>query len=326
MKKNWMAVSLLAGSLAFGVSSGVGKAFAEDQAAAAPSPSPTAAPAPSEPVLHGFVQVWAASNTKGTVNFLVKHARVKVADSVDPEDTLVIMPDYGLTGFTLLDAYELHRFKDVEGLSLMAGQFKFAFGDDRYLLPTQLKRTDYAAMDAFAFPGTAWDIGMEAKEQSGPWDFQADLIQGAGQDVTTDNDNTKDLSFRGEWKSEYLVVGVSDYYGTSNKTGFTNPQDWFGAHLRILFSNFDLRGETILAPNSRNAYLAQASYKAASWLEPVVWYETGAVKSATAYNNLGAGVNLWGGTKTRISFDLSFVGISDILSQDTWTLQAEQVF
>lgn len=324
MKRNWMAASLLAGSLAFGVSSGAGQAFAEDA-----TPAPTAATAVA---WSGLFQTQDNLTGGATMALSLAHVRVRGVIAVDSEDTLAIMPDYATSGFTLLDAYGVHKFNDIDGFSIMAGQFKFAFGDNRYLTPGQLKRTSYNVINALVPGGAtakAWDLGIEAKEQTGRLSLQVDAIQGDGPNVTADPNNTIDYAARAEWKDSHFVLGVSDYYGKGGQTlaqTYATFQDWFGVHGRLMVESLDFRAEAIFAPNNADGFDTQLSVKPVSWFEPLAWFETAWTTKGTTANNAGLGVNLWAGAKTRLSLDLSFTGISDILSQDTWTLQAEQIF
>lgn len=316
-----MAVIFVLGSMA------AGQAKAEEDAMMA-SPSPT----PSLTWKGVFQAQDNLTNNGGNQNLSLAHVRVSGTWAIDAEDTLVVMPDYGSTGFTLLDAYGLHQFSDVKGLSVQAGQFKVAFGDNRYLTPGQLKRTGYNAIDALIPGGAtakAWDLGLEVKEQVDQFSIQADAIQGAGPDVVSDNNNTIDYAARAEWKDPNFILGVSDYYGEGGQGAtytYSSFQNWFGAHGRLMIESLDLRAEAVFAPGSANGYDAQVSIKPVSWFEPLAWYETILTNNTATTNNLGAGVNLWAGAKTRVSLDVSFIGLTDILSANSETLQFEEVF
>ncbi len=348
MTKQWMAMVMTIGMLMGLVRGTVWAADSADttaadasatmEATATPTPKPTPAPV----VWSGLLQAQDNWTGNGAAEALsLYHVRVRGVIAVDSEDTLAIMPDYsigvGTTGFTLLDAYGVHKFSDFNGLSVMAGQFKFAFGDNRYLLPQQLKRTSYNVIDAL-IPGgvkaTAWDLGLEIKEQIDALTIQVDAIQGDGPNVTVDPNNTIDFTARAEWKDANFILGLSDYYGKGGQSAaytYASFQDWFDAYGRLMIETLDFRTEMILAPNNASGLNLQLSVKPASWFEPLIWFETmnSSVSNSTIPgigNNLGAGVNLWAGAKTRVSFDLSFVGTSDILTTNSETLQFEEVF
>lgn len=343
MTKQWMAIVMTIGILT-GLAGGT--AWADDTMVAdttttmeaTPTPKPTPAPV----VWSGMMQAQDNWTGNGATEALsLYHVRVRGVVAVDSEDTLAVMPDYsigvGTTGFVLLDAYGVHKFSGITGLSVMAGQFKYAFGDNRYLLPQQLKRTSYNAIDAL-IPGgakaTAWDLGLEIKEQIDALTVQVDAIQGDGPNVTVDPNNTMDFTANVEWQDSHFILGASDYYGRGGQTAaytYTSFQDWFDAYGRLMIDTLDFRTEMVLAPGNASGLDLQLSFKPVSGFEPLVWYETmnSSVTNSTIPgigNNLGAGVNVWAGAKTRLSFDLSFIGTSDILNSNTETLQFEEVF
>ncbi len=284
------------------------------------------------PVWNALLQTQASLTGSGTfLNFYLSHVRIKGTFAVDVEDTLVIMPEMA-GGFTLLDAYALHRFADIQGLSVMAGQFKVAFGDDRYLTPGQLKRVAYAGVDSLVPGGAsakAWDLGVEVRGQIDSLTLQGELIQGAGPNAAADLNNFKDLDARVEWKSPQFTLGLSDYYGRGGQGAgyiYTTAQNWFGAHSRWIAGALDFRMEAIYAPAHMEGYLFQLSDKPLDGFEPLGWYEMHLTNNVVTAQNLGAGFNLWAGDKTRISLDLSFIGLTDILSVNQEILQIETIF
>ena len=275
--------------------------------------------------LNGFVQFW-TQNFNNSWDQLLKHTRLKATALVDPDTTAVIMPDMSTGGFTLLDAYVNRNLG--EQWSIMAGQYKPAFGDDRYLTPAQLKRVDYARMDSFAFgnfPLKAWDMGFEFKKVAEEWTLQAGLVQGAGPNATKDSDQTKDLNARLEYKGKEFAVGASYYGGTSNTPTFAAFQNWGGVHLRYNSEGFDARAEAIFAPFNKNAYFAQLACKKGDW-EPLAWGELGTLNSNQAYEVLGLGLNYWPAAKTRLSLNIVMNGVTDLSGPAMSVLQVEQVF
>jgi hypothetical protein len=347
MTKQWTAMAMAIGLLT-GLAGGT--AWADDTAAASATTeetaTPTPKPTPAPVVWSGMMQAQDNWTGNGATEALsLYHVRVRGVVAVDSEDTLAVMPDYsigsGTTGFVLLDAYGVHQFSAISGLSVMAGQFKYAFGDNRYLLPQQLKRVTYNMTDAL-IPGNAtakaWDIGLEVKEKIDALTVQVDAIQGDGPNVTVDPNNTIDFTARAEWKDTNFILGLSDYYGRGGQSpaySYGSFQDWFDAYGRLMIETLDFRTEMILAPNNASGLDIQLAVKPVSWFEPLVWFETMSNVSAAALfnpavegsaNNLGAGVNLWAGAKTRVSFDISFIGTSDILNTNSETLQFEEVF
>jgi hypothetical protein len=280
--------------------------------------------------LNGFIQHWTTVSDNDW-DMQVIHARFRVTALVDENTTLALMPEYAPTGLTLLDAYATRSLGN--GWSILAGQFKPAFGDDRYLTPIQFKRTNYIRLNGFAFMGSArpWDMGFEIKRVGEHLTFQAGLVQGAGPNVAADTDLVKDLFGRAEWKGEHFALGAS-YYGGTNNTGaaagytpLTEFSNWFGAHARFQKDGFDLRAEGILAPMDRAGLFGQAAYKAGDW-EPLAWYETGGVGSVVSYQVLGAGLNHWPAAKTKVSLNATVTGATDFSADSMAVLQVEQVF
>ena len=297
------------------------KAEATSEAAEA-TPTPALTPTVK---LNGFVQFW-TQNFNNSWDQLLKHTRLKATALMDPDTTVVIMPDMSTGGFTLLDAYVSRNLGDQ--WSVMAGQYKPAFGDDKYLTPAQLKRVDYAKMDSFAFgsfPLKAWDMGFEFKKVAEEWTIQAGLIQGAGPNATKDSDQTKDLNARVEYKTKEFAVGASYYGGTANTPTFATFQNWGGVHLRYNSEGFDARAEAIFAPFNKNAYFGQVAYKTGDW-EPLAWGELGTINSNQAYDVLGLGLNYWPAAKTRLSFNVVMNGVTDLNGPAMTVLQVEQVF
>ncbi len=255
----------------------------------------------------------------------VAHARLRATALVDENTTLALMPEMGPTGFVLLDAYGLRNLGDQ--CSLQAGQFKPAFGDDRYLTPGQLKRVNYTKMTGFVLPSAtnAWDMGVEFKKVGEQVTFQADVIQGAGPNKSADNDTTKDLAGRLEWKDKNIALGCSYYGGTSFGMGFISYQNWLGVHGRYNSEGFDARAEAVWLVNYRSAYFAQAAYRKGDW-EPVAWGELGFLGTVQNYQLIGGGINYWPAVKTRIQLNVSLSGVTDFSAPALVVLQAEQIF
>jgi hypothetical protein len=343
-KEKWILKAMIAGIMLLGMAHFMQANAADDSdnAQATETATPTLKPTQPAVVWSGVIQAQDNWTNNGNAEALsLAHVRVRGVIVLDSENSLAIMPDYAIGTFTLLDAYGVHKFGYINGLSVMAGQFKYAFGDNRYLLPQQLKRTTYNITDAL-IPGNAtakaWDLGLEVKEQIDALTVQVDAIQGDGPNVTADPNNTIDFTARAEWKDTHFILGISNYYGKGGQTAaytFTSLQDWFDAYGRLMIESLDFRTEMILAPNNASGFDAQLSIKPISWFEPLVWFETMNNANSGVVNNLGvpgianslgAGVNFWSGDKTRVSFDLSFIGTSDILNTTSETLQVEETF
>lgn len=324
MKQNWTKIALAATWLMAGMGNGVWAKPIAGSEMAESAVSPVATPFVSSVKFNGFVQTW-SSASDAVYDLKVAHARLRVTALVDEETTLAIMPEFAPGGFVLLDAYAQRALG--EGWSVMAGQFKPAFGDDRYLTPAQLKRVNYTKMDSFAFPGNtnAWDIGMEIKKVSEQVTFQADLVQGAGPNKSADNDKTKDLAGRVEWKDAGFALGCSYYGGTNNGAGYLTYQNWGGFHVRYSKDGLDARAEAILAPFDRNAYFGQLAYKTGRF-EPLAWYEAGFVGSVQNYQVLGGGLSYWPSPKTRLTLNGILNGVTDFSGPSVAILQAEQLF
>ncbi len=275
--------------------------------------------------LSGVIQFW-NQDAANVWDELIKHARLRATALVDERTTAVLMPDLATNGFTLLDAYVSRDLGNQ--WSVMAGQYKPAFGDDRYLTPAQLKRADYLKLESFvfpSFPAKVWDMGVEVKKVADQWTIQAGCVQGAGPNVTKDNDSFKDLNARVEWKDKEFAFGGSYYGGTNNSGGFTSYQNWFGLHGRFAKDGFDGRAEAVWAPGTRAAGVLQAAYRTGDW-EPLVWGELGWFNGNQAYQLLGAGLNFWVAPKTRLSVNGTLNGVTDFSGPAAGILQVEEIF
>lgn len=275
----------------------------------------------------GFLQHWTQVQ-EDVWDLRLQAVWVKFSALVDERIEVVVQPSLAQAGpsgaaFSLLDAYATWNLGDHWFAT--AGQFKFAFGDDRYLAPDQLQRVNYTKMSKFAFPGKLWDVGFEVMRASEDYSVQAAVIQGAGSNALTDNDVYKDFAGRAEWRTGGFTLGGSCYHGTSHVTGFTERQTWLGAHTRFRSEGFEARAEAIWAPMEKDAYFAQIAYRTGDW-EPLVWGELGLVGSMQAYQSLGGGLNFWPAPQTRLSVNGILGGIDDLSDPILGIFQVEQVF
>ncbi|HJT25289.1 MAG TPA: porin, partial [bacterium] len=322
MKRNRLTAGILAASVAFGVSAGIGKAFADDQAAA-PSPVPTAAPPASPIKVSGFLQAWLdAGNSPSTapgINYnltgdYLRHLRLRFEATPLPGVQVVCVPELA-GGFVLLDGYALLNFDQVflgqsapGGFSLTAGQFKTPFGLNRMYTPNQLLGVEYATINNGTFSQTNfWDSGLMSTYKDKDFRLDVAAIKGQGPNlfITTPassplallNSNQDYVGRLEIFLGQNLSVGGSYYYGLQKSSAIKN---WFGAFLKWkgdpktwdAEAEFISRDNANLSVNETFGVNAQVGVWAGDSFQPFLLYEyvENHLTPASSSGRMGGGI------------------------------------
>jgi hypothetical protein len=347
--KKWVLRVALAGALSLGVAT-VAKADSSTTSSA-----PTFSVVAQELATQYFGTDSATSTTPNALTgdglgFSLQHVILGSTYSIDSIDTLTVSSEL-VGGFTLLNAYDTHSLGDIyNGLALKVGQFQIPFGYNAYLSPDQLIRINYNTMDKLTSPaGTVvdngdaqqFDLGAELDQNWNDLSLQLAVLQNTG---AINQYGNKDWAARLQWKSQNVLLGVSDYYQASS-VGVINNTNFFGANASVMADIFRLDLEAILGNQGNgangNGYSAILSAKT-NGFQPAVWYEftnSNASGIPSTYNNmatpdLGAGLNFDLGAKTRLAIDVDFTGYSatttapagDLLAVNMERVQLTEVF
>jgi len=349
MKKHMIRMAL-AGALAFGVAS-VSKAADE---ATAPVFSVVA----QELATQSFGTLSKTSTTGNStsgdqLSGSLQHVILGTTYSIDALDTLTVKAE-AVGGFTLTDAYDTHSLADLSaGLSAKVGQQRIAFGADGYTSPDQLIRTGYSTIDGLipggkvADGGSNYDLGLEFDQNYSDLTLQVAAVQnpnavtdGANTVVGKGNGTQFDYVGRAQWKGSNVALGLSDYYQASATGGaFVNNVNTLGANASVNVDVVTLDLEAIFGAAAVNGYTGTLSAKF-NGFQPAAWYEWTEKNSAQASgingvqsNDLGAGVNFWLGSKTRLAVDVDFTGYNggtnpagDLFAKNTETVQLSESF
>jgi len=159
--------------------------------------------------LSGLVQTEYEGFQQSTVNntFLLHRARLDVKGDINDNWNYEVYTEFAGT-VKLLDAYTTYKIADY--LKFSAGQFKIPFSLENLIADSQLDFIDRSqVVNALAARSTdvignqnGRDIGIQINGSFAKidnrylFDYTLGLFNGAGYDVTTDNNNHKDLSGR----------------------------------------------------------------------------------------------------------------------------------
>ncbi len=345
--KKWVLRVALAGALSLGVAT---VAKADSSTAAAPTFSVLA----QELAAQSFgtysgtgTQNTSNSRTGDALGFSLQHVILGSAYTIDATDTLTVSSEL-VGGFALLNAYDTHSLSDIySGLALKVGQFQIPFGYNAYQSEDQLIRINYNTMDNLTSPvGTVvdssqqFDLGAELDQNWSDLSLQLAVVQNTN---SINQFGNKDWAARAQWKSQNVLLGLSDYYQASS-VGVVNNTNFFGANASVMVDIFQLDLEAILGNQgngvSGNGYSAVLSAKT-NGFQPAVWYEftnSNASNIPSTYNNmntpdLGVGVNFWLAAKTRLAIDADFTGYNannngggDLLAVNTERVQLQETF
>ncbi|WP_158796924.1 porin [Pedobacter sp. L105] len=254
----------------------------------------------------GFQQQ-SANNT-----FLLHRARLDIKGDVSDNWSYEVYTEFAGGTPKLLDAYATYRVTDF--LKFTAGQFKVPFSLESTVNDSQLDFIDRAAViNALTSRSTdvignniGRDIGIQASgsfvkiNHRYLFDYQLALLNGAGYDVTSDNNKYKDLSGRLTFHpvkdldiSADFYNGVG-FYGTPAKN---EKRDREGLDARYVVGKLALQAEYDKGTDgviNRDGWYGQATYFVLSKLQLAAKYDTydpNTVESNVRMNTYTGGFN-----------------------------------
>jgi phosphate-selective porin OprO/OprP len=229
--------------------------------------------------LSGLVQSEYVGNEQAGVNnsFSLHRARLDVKGDISSSWNYEVYTEFAGTT-KLLDAYTTYKIADF--LKVSAGQYKIAFSLESLISDSQLEFIDRTqVVNALAARSTdvignqngrdigAWISGNFAKiNDQNLFDYTLAIYNGAGYDVTADNNNRKDIAARlGIHPIQNLVISSDIYrglgnYGTPAKNQARNRYGFDGRYViggLALQAEYDHGTDGII---QRDGWYGQASY------------------------------------------------------------------
>jgi len=229
--------------------------------------------------LSGLVQSEYVGNAQAGTNnsFSLHRARLDVKGDINSNWNYEVYTEFAATT-KLLDAYTTYKIADF--LKVSAGQYKIAFSLESLIADSQLEFIDRTQV-VNALSGRSTDvIGNQNGRDIGAWvsgnfarvnnqnlfDYTLAIYNGAGYDVTADNNNRKDIAARlGIHPIQNLVISGDIYrglgnYGTPAKNQTRNR---YGVDGRYTIGGLALQAEYDYGTDGtiqRDGWYGQASY------------------------------------------------------------------
>ncbi|MFI5139492.1 MAG: porin [Sphingobacteriales bacterium] len=233
--------------------------------------------------LSGLAQIRYQGFEQTGVNdaFDLHRIRLDVRGDVTSKWSYDIYTEFGGTGVKLMDAWTSYKFGDY--LKFTAGQFKIPFSLESLTTDAQLEFIDRSqAVEALA--GRSKDVISYASNQQGRdigvqvngsfaksddaylFDYTFGVFNGAGYDVTTDNNDHKDFGGRlAIHPIKNMVIGADFYNGLANygtpAKNYTRNRAGFDARYVIgalsLQAEYDKGTDGII---KRDGWYGQAAY------------------------------------------------------------------
>ena len=229
--------------------------------------------------LSGLVQSEYIGNSQAGVNnsFSLHRARLDVKGDINSNWNYEVYTEFAATT-KLLDAYTTYKIADF--LKVSAGQYKIAFSLESLISDSQLEFIDRTQVVNALAARSGDVIGNQNGRDIGVWvggnfakingrnlfDYTVALYNGAGYDVTADNNNRKDFAARlGIHPIQNLVISGDIYrglgnYGTPAKNQSRNR---YGVDGRYTIGGLGLQAEYDHGTDGtiqRDGWYGQASY------------------------------------------------------------------
>lgn len=234
--------------------------------------------------ISGLVQTEYEGFEQKTVNntFTLHRARLDIKGDINDNWSYEVYTEFAGTTPKLLDAYT--SYKIVDELKFTAGQFKVPFSLESLIADSQLDFIDRSqVVNALAGRSTdiignqnGRDIGLQASgnfvklNDHYLFDYAFGIFNGAGYDVTTDNNNHKDLAGRlGIHPIKNLTIAGDFYYGVdpfivgTAKTATNNRRNRQGVDGRYVFGRLAVQAEYDRGTDAdikRDGWYGQATY------------------------------------------------------------------
>ena len=217
-----------------------------------------------------------------TNTFLLHRARLDVKGSISDDWSYEVYTEFSGVNPKLLDAYTTYKIADY--LKLTAGQFKVPFSYESLVNDSELDFIDRSqVVNALAGRSTdvignqnGRDIGAELTGSFAKvdnhylFDYYFGVFNGAGYDVTTDNNNHKDIAGRFVIHPiQNLSIGADFYHGIDQfivgtaKTATNNLRNRQGIDGRYVWNKLALTAEYDKGTDAhlnRNGWYGQATY------------------------------------------------------------------
>jgi phosphate-selective porin len=229
--------------------------------------------------LSGLVQSEYVGNAQAGTNnaFSLHRARLDVKGDISSRWNYEVYTEFAGTT-KLLDAYTTYKIADF--LKVSAGQYKIAFSLESLIGDSQLEFIDRTQV-VNALAGRSGDvIGNQNGRDIGVWvsgnfakinglnlfDYTVALYNGAGYDVTADNNNRKDVAVRlGIHPIRNLVISGDIYRGLANygTPARNQSRNRYGFDGRYTIGGLALQAEYDHGTDGiiqRNGWYGQASY------------------------------------------------------------------
>ena len=229
--------------------------------------------------LSGLIQTEYEGFQQSTVNntFLLHRARLDVKGDINDNWNYEVYTEFASTT-KLLDAYTTYKIADY--LKVTAGQFKVPYSLESLIADSQLEFIDRAQV-VNALAGRATDVigNQNGRDIGGQvngsfvktanrylFDYTLGVFNGAGYDVTTDNNNQKDIDGRFTVHPIANLDVSADFihgfgnYGTPPKNYLRNRQ---GFDARYVIGALSVTAEYDKGTDGairRDGYYAQAAY------------------------------------------------------------------
>jgi phosphate-selective porin OprO/OprP len=234
--------------------------------------------------LSGLVQTEYEGFQQKTVNntFLLHRARLDVKGNINDDWNYEVYTEFAGVNPKLLDAYTTYKVYDF--LKFTAGQFKVPFSLESLTDDSKLEFIDRSqVVNALAGRSTdvignqnGRDIGIDVNgsfvyiDNRYLFDYVFGVFNGAGYDVTTDNNNHKDIAGR---LTIHPIANLSisgDFYNglalytlTGAKTATNNKRNREGIDGRYVIGGLSLQAEYDKGTDAtikRDGWYGQASY------------------------------------------------------------------
>ena len=235
--------------------------------------------------ISGLVQTeYEGFQQKGVNNtFLLHRARLDVKGDINDNWSYEVYTEFSGVNPKLLDAYT--TYKIVDAFKITAGQFKVPFSLESLISDSQLEFIDRSqVVNALAGRSTdvignqnGRDIGIDANgsffkldNKQYLFDYAIGVFNGAGYDVTTDNNQHKDIAGRLTVHPINNLQVSADYYNgqgnyilTGAKVATNNKRDREGIDARYVIGGLSLQAEFDKGTDAtikRQGWYGQASY------------------------------------------------------------------
>jgi phosphate-selective porin OprO and OprP len=235
--------------------------------------------------LSGLIQTeYEGFQQKGVNNtFLLHRARLDVKGDINDNWSYEVYTEFAGVTPKLLDAYS--TYKIVDAFKITAGQFKVPFSLESLIADSQLEFIDRSqVVNALAGRSTdvignqnGRDIGIDANGSFAQldnkqylFDYVIGVFNGAGYDVTTDNNSHKDIAGRLTIHPINNLQFSADFYnGQGNyilpgaKVATNNTRNREGIDARYVIGGLSLQAEYDKGTDAtikRDGWYGQASY------------------------------------------------------------------